>query len=860
MVSDPRKPSDDRVPILSDWSQPWVPFGGHAGLRSAGDATKMLASWRPDTTFEAAVGRWNTIPAALLETLATARRAVARITTSGVDHRGINGHWYGTGFLVAPNILLTNNHVLHNETVAAAARIEFDHELPLGQLVSPTRTVASIPFALDPARLFVTSPAEGGLDYSFVWISQKAAERFGTIPMLRGSFSVRLGEPVFIIHHPQGEPKQVSVDDTETLGINEDCLLYAADTDYGSSGACVFNSDGRLVALHHARRTRAELTALFPGALDALLDGQGYEVANEGIKISAIALDLEARIDARGRDAGQAAEVLAAVHGSDTLTGVFGVVGRQVRGGAAAGSDHARMLELYRAGDQDIDIGFWALDWLERQERDLTERAARAMSDINLDIWCLTAAPVNRVEALARKLSELFNGMIDTLRIDEGPPGRAGGISVLWHCDGVTIAPVPWPDGLAAVWNAIPEGQDAPLFDKPPARLTFCNHADGARIGNLICVDFSRFKEDELRRRLAAKILSRAIERSIELQGDSGDWLVGGDQQPVLSPEDLTGAMGRDYRLIRLRDETRGGALCCLRAPRTAVRKLYATKDLTQVEDGGVFVECLRDRTVDRYFADLADSRPITVRLSLAAAREPGDGVDLDRLVDGVFAGRDGEISVQTEAPRAAVSDRLEFEELGKDEFLRRNRALLGRMREEAGAGAALPVSETDLRVILYCEAGLRNGAIDPDARHSLGERGLLPLPSNIRDWIGAAAPPWDRPMSLDVNLRAYLGYLTALKNRVVVTRQGWGLYRDLFQAPGIAGNSTRQARLLAGIVHGYFVAANYRGRPVPFDHLLRGYAGDMPLEEMMAGTGYVHAGTQILTGRARNIEAALAG
>ena len=84
-------------------------------------------------------------------------------------------------------------------------------------------------------------------------------------------------------------------------------------------------------------------------------------------------------------------------------------------------------------------------------------------------------------------------------------------------------------------------------------------------------------------------------------------------------------------------------------------------------------------------------------------------------------------------------------------------------------------------------------------------------------------------------------------------------LYRDLFRVSGIAGNHERQSRLLAGIVHGYFVRSNYQGRQIPFDRILRGLVADEPIDRILAGTGYVHADTSILTNRQRNIDAALA-
>lgn len=79
----------------------------------------------------------------------------------------------------------------------------------------------------------------------------------------------------------------------------------------------------------------------------------------------------------------------------------------------------------------------------------------------------------------------------------------------------------------------------------------------------------------------------------------------------------------------------------------------------------------------------------------------------------------------------------------------------------------------------------------------------------------------------------------------------------SLFRIAGIVGNTVREAKLLAGCVHGYFYSLTYTNRSVPHDHLVTGYLSDQPLAAMMATTHYVHAGTAIMTGRERNIEAA---
>ena len=44
----------------------------------------------------------------------------------------------------------------------------------------------------------------------------------------------------------------------------------------------------------------------------------------------------------------------------------------------------------------------------------------------------------------------------------------------------------------------------------------------------------------------------------------------------------------------------------------------------------------------------------------------------------------------------------------------------------------------------------------------------------------------------------------------------------------------------------------------MPFDHILDGYSRDIPVDEILRGTRYVHAQTSIPANRERNIKAAL--
>ncbi len=217
---------------------------------------------------------------------------------------------------------------------------------------------------------------------------------------------------------------------------------------------------------------------------------------------------------------------------------------------------------------------------------------------------------------------------------------------------------------------------------------------------------------------------------------------------------------------------------------------------------------------------------------------------------------------------RSAVRGRsLVAGDRGKRRFLKENRGALLQMIEATNGilvreygDAAVPLTQTDFWVLFNSEAGLRpGGKIDVDHRHSEGERGLLPLPSNIRFWNGPGAPAWDRPMALERNIEHFMRYLGQLKNKHVREEGGFVFYRGAFQRAAIRGHVLREARVLSGIVHGYLYFGNFSDREVPVERILRGFANDRPIPAIMDGTTYRHAGTAILANREKNIREAIA-
>jgi hypothetical protein len=145
------------------------------------------------------------------------------------------------------------------------------------------------------------------------------------------------------------------------------------------------------------------------------------------------------------------------------------------------------------------------------------------------------------------------------------------------------------------------------------------------------------------------------------------------------------------------------------------------------------------------------------------------------------------------------------------------------------------------------------HGDDGPCDHHDQGEQGILPLPSNITDWNGPAAPAWDQPMPPQLNFFHYALYLGETKNKVMGHHDPWKIYPDLFLQPGIKGNIVRQAKLTAGVIHGYFYSGSYSGARPTHEELIAAYQRDEALPDMLAGSTFKKMFA--LPGRQTNIE-----
>lgn len=226
-----------------------------------------------DIAFERIIGGDELQPVNYLERGMVAARAVARIRL------GSGGS--GTGFLVAPRVLITNNHVLSDAAGAAAATAQFRYELDFAD-----EELAPVDFQLAPDELFFTSRE---LDYTIVAVGGLSRRDslplsdFGYLPLIETTGKVSEGEWLTIIQHPQGKRKAICVRENQFIKRDDDVLWYTTDTEPGSSGSPVFNNDWYVVALHHAGVPEKR-----NGVIQKNPDGSTKWIGNEGIRVSRI--------------------------------------------------------------------------------------------------------------------------------------------------------------------------------------------------------------------------------------------------------------------------------------------------------------------------------------------------------------------------------------------------------------------------------------------------------------------------------------------------------------------------------------------------------------------------------------------
>ena len=206
---------------------------------------------------EAIVQQNDMVYYGFLRSGATAGEAVARLHVSqfqnGVEvvkNQEKVTH-QGTGWLITPDLIVTNHHVVNARDARdgnassldlglqgqnAKAEFDFDTTTTAGHFVS-AKTLEAFEPSLDFAILRLTEP----LPRTPLRLNPERIE------ITKDSYVA-----VNIIQHPYGGPKKVALRNNLVYDSNFPKLRYFTDTEHGSSGSPVFNDSWEVVALHRA--------------------------------------------------------------------------------------------------------------------------------------------------------------------------------------------------------------------------------------------------------------------------------------------------------------------------------------------------------------------------------------------------------------------------------------------------------------------------------------------------------------------------------------------------------------------------------------------------------------------------------
>lgn len=170
----------------------------------------------------------------------------------------------GTGVLVAPDLILTNYHVLSKQAIQERSQLaekaktllfEFgfvseEHDTPISPDV----------FAIEAMEPIVSCSPPSELDYALLRVDQKivSADYIKPLPLRSTASSLSENAGLNVLQHPEGTVMQVSLSASGVVQVDagRGRVWYVNRTQGGSSGSPCFNSDWEMVALHHASMSR----------------------------------------------------------------------------------------------------------------------------------------------------------------------------------------------------------------------------------------------------------------------------------------------------------------------------------------------------------------------------------------------------------------------------------------------------------------------------------------------------------------------------------------------------------------------------------------------------------------------------
>jgi len=249
---------------------------------------------------EIIIGEDEKVPVSFLENGLKAARAVARIMVS----RTIGGRVFGTGWLIAPNLVLTNHHVVR-------ARGAKEPTMTPQELEQQVRA-SVLWFGYDIGsyieyRCTDLVYANEVLDYALLRVAETSINGvplsdWGVLKVVQNQPNLAQGARLNVIQHPGGRVKEIALRSNFYIGsiAASGRFHYLSDTEAGSSGSPVLDDNWQVIGLHrawdyynrHYQGQPIRINSLGLQYTASKFSDQAVETINEGVLIHSILGDL----------------------------------------------------------------------------------------------------------------------------------------------------------------------------------------------------------------------------------------------------------------------------------------------------------------------------------------------------------------------------------------------------------------------------------------------------------------------------------------------------------------------------------------------------------------------------------------
>jgi S1-C subfamily serine protease len=169
------------------------------------------------------------------------------------------GDFFGTGFRISRDLVLTNYHVLFpKEVVATGVSAVFGIDVDASGASTPVTSLVG-----------VTATIQGEIPEDWAVIQVPGMSPDWPILVLDPASTPRVGDFAYILQHPGAQQKRLGFVRNMISDVQDGVVRYLTDTRPGSSGAPVLDSEGRLIALHYAGGRPVEILGKPPVAKNA---------------------------------------------------------------------------------------------------------------------------------------------------------------------------------------------------------------------------------------------------------------------------------------------------------------------------------------------------------------------------------------------------------------------------------------------------------------------------------------------------------------------------------------------------------------------------------------------------------------